>query len=71
MQLFPHTFIIKAFGNNVFKRVGKGRNDIEKLYGPSVAREMEREPIPEIFKREVETSLVPAIDRKLAQFMPY
>jgi hypothetical protein len=70
-QLFPHTFMIAALGNNVYKRVGKGRWDIEKLYGPSVAREMEREPIPQIFEEQVKTEIEPAIDRKLGQFMPY
>lgn len=41
-QLFKSTFIVDSLGGHVFKRVGKARLPIEKLYGPSIPREMVR-----------------------------
>lgn len=45
-RLFPSTFIVRSYGGHVFRRVGKARGPIEKLYGPSVPGEMDE---PEVF----------------------
>ena len=43
LQRYPRTFIIEAFGGNVFKRVGSGRSAIKKLWGPGIATELVRD----------------------------
>lgn len=43
-RLFPKTFIIAAYGGNVYKRTGSGRGPLKRLWGPNIARELVREP---------------------------
>lgn len=42
-RVFKHTFLVGKAGGNVFKRLGKGRLPIKKLWGPAVPREMVRD----------------------------
>ena len=42
-QSFRSAFVVKRYGNGVFKRTGKARFPIEQLWGPSVPQEMLRD----------------------------
>ena len=42
-RIFPHTFIVKKLGGNVFHRTGKGRLPIQKHFGPAVPKELVRD----------------------------
>ncbi len=42
-QTFRSAFVVKRYGNGVFKRTGKARFPIEQLWGPSIAKEMLRD----------------------------
>ena len=42
-QTYRSAFMVKRFGNSVFKRVGKARLPIERLWGPAVPTEMLRD----------------------------
>jgi hypothetical protein len=39
-QHFPHAFVVKSLSGNVFIRTSKKRLPIEKMYGPSIHREL-------------------------------
>jgi hypothetical protein len=38
--IYPHSFVVKSLSNNVFHRKGKSRLPIEKMYGPSIHKEL-------------------------------
>lgn len=38
--IYPHSFLVKKLSNNVFKRTGKSRLPIEKMFGPSIHKEL-------------------------------
>jgi hypothetical protein len=42
-QTFRSAFVVKRFGNSVFKRTSKARFPIEQLWGPAVPTEMLRD----------------------------
>lgn len=42
-QVFRSAFMVRRYGNTVFKRVGKARLPIERLWGPAVPVEMLRD----------------------------
>ena len=42
-QTFRSAFVVKRYGNGVFKRTSKARFPIEQLWGPSVPKEMLRD----------------------------
>lgn len=42
-QTFRSAFVVKRYGNGVFKRTAKARFPIEQLWGPSVPKEMMRD----------------------------
>jgi hypothetical protein len=65
-QRYPRTFIIEGFGGNVFKRVGAGRSDIKKLWGPGIASELLKAQSAKAFE-EVAKELGP----RLAHEMDY
>lgn len=67
-RFFRKTFVI---GHEVYRRVGPGPRDLDVLYGSAVPREMERDAVPQDFIEAAEKELPAAIDRKLAQMMPW
>jgi hypothetical protein len=56
-RIFPGTFIVRALGGHVFRRVGRARLPIIKLWGPSLPRELLRGKVPEVFKQVVSERL--------------
>lgn len=62
-QTYGSAFIVKSIGGNVFHRTGKfgkaskgryagqRREGIEKMYGPSIAKEMVKDETPQVFER--------------------
>lgn len=59
-QRFPGAFIVKSLGENVFKNTGgwnqkaKRFNAIEKLYGPSIPKEMMEAAVVEAFTKSAD-----------------
>lgn len=49
-QTFRSAFVVKRYGNGVFKRTGMARFPIEQLWGPSVPKEMLRDQAYEAWK---------------------
>lgn len=56
-RVFPGTFIVETLGGQVFRRAGRARLPIVKLWGPSIPREMLRDEAPRVFFQEVRTKL--------------
>jgi hypothetical protein len=56
-RVFPGTFIVQSLGGQVFRRAGRPRLPIVKLWGPSLPREMLRDEVPKVFFEEVHTKL--------------
>ena len=42
-QTFRSAFVVKRYGNGVFKRTSRARIPIEQLWGPSIAKELLRD----------------------------
>lgn len=42
-RIFPGTFLVGAYGGNVYKRKGKERGPLEPIWGPNIAREVTRD----------------------------
>ena len=55
--MFPGTFIVEKLGGQAFRRAGRARLPIVKLWGPSMPREMLRDEVPKVFFEEVRTKL--------------
>lgn len=51
VQRFPHAFVSKKLHNNVFVRSGKARLPIQKLWGPSIPKEMVKDASLEAFEK--------------------
>jgi hypothetical protein len=56
-RVFPGTFIVRVLGGHVFRRAGRARLPIVKLWGPSLPRELLRGKVPEVFKEVVSQRL--------------
>lgn len=64
-RMFKHTFIVASIGGNVFKRLGKKRLPIEKLWGPAIPREMVREVTANAFQTTVAASLPARVEHEV------
>lgn len=64
-RMFKGTFIVGTIGGNVFKRVGKKRLPIEKLWGPAIPREMVREAVSTAFYYVAETELPARVEHEV------
>jgi hypothetical protein len=56
-RVFLGTFIVQSLGGQAFRRAGRARLPIVKLWGPSLPREMLRDEVPRVFLKEVHTKL--------------
>lgn len=56
-QPYRSAFLVKGYGNEAFKRVGKARLPIERLWGPAVPTEMLRDEAVAVWQGQL-----PAID---------
>jgi Prophage minor tail protein Z (GPZ) len=66
-RVFPGTFIVRALGGHVFRRAGRGRLPIVKLWGPSLPRELLRGKVPEVFEQVVSERLPERIFHEFEQ----
>lgn len=64
-RVFPSTFIVSSIGGHVFKRVGKARLPIEKVWGPAIPREMARDETRAAFHATVKTALPRRIQHEI------
>lgn len=56
-QTYRSAFLVKGCGNEAFRRVGKARLPIERLWGPAVPTEMLRDEAVAVWQDQM-----PAID---------
>lgn len=66
-QVFDGSFIVKLYGGHVYKREGRGRFPIQKLYGPAIPNEMVMGQSRQAFYRVVETELPKRLDHELGR----
>lgn len=64
-RVFPSTFIVKRYGGHVYRRAGKERFPIEKLYGPALHVEMVKGQSAEAFAKAVAKELPKRLDHEL------
>jgi len=64
-RVFPHTFMIAAYGGNVYKRAGKARFPLHALYGPAIPKEAVKGQSATAFYGAVPAVLA----RRLAHYM--
>lgn len=66
-QVFDGAFIVKLYGGHVYKREGRKRFPIQKLYGPAIPNEMVKGQSRQAFYRAVETELPKRLDHELGR----
>lgn len=66
-QVFESTFIVRRYGGHVYKRAGKARFPIQKLYGPAIPVEMVKGKSRLAFYAEVNSFLPGELDRQLGR----
>ncbi len=64
-QLFSHTFLVKAFGDNVFVRSGAERYPLKKLMGPQVSQEMVQGDTARVFQDIAARTLKQEVERQI------
>ena len=69
-RVFPHTFIIPAYGGNVYVRQTSARFPIEKLFGPAIPVEFTKDQSADAFYRTVPGVLLKRLDHELSRLMP-
>jgi len=67
-QRFAHAFML---GSEVYARTTAARGPLKKLMGGSIPREMERDAVPFLADAAMDNELPEAMERKLAQFLPW
>jgi hypothetical protein len=68
-RVFPGTFIVPSLGGQVFRRAGRGRLPIVKLWGPSLPREMLRDEVPKVFFEEVRVKVPVRLQHELRRIL--
>lgn len=66
-QVFDGTFIVRRYGGHVYKREGRRRWPIQKLYGPAIPVEMVKGQSLTAFNRAVETELPKRLEHELGR----
>ena len=68
-RVFPGTFIVQSLGGQVFRRAGRARLPIVKLWGPSIPREMLRDQVPKVFFDEVHVKVPVRLQHELRRIL--
>lgn len=66
-RVFKSTFVVGSLGGHVFKRTGSSRSPIEKLWGPSIPREMVQGATYDAFQTTVVGRLGERVAHELAR----
>jgi Prophage minor tail protein Z (GPZ) len=69
-RVFPHTFIVEQLGGQVFKREGRARLPIRKLWGPSLPIELVRGASPAAFEKSAAADLPQRLAHELGRLFP-
>lgn len=68
-QRYPHTFIVSSLGEGqVFRRVGKSRYPIKKLWGPGIGSELVKDQSKAAFEK-VATELEPRLRHEMERIL--
>ena len=65
---FPSAFIVRSLGSHVFRRAGRSRLPIKRLFGPSIANEMIKDQSLSAFER-VAAELSGRIDHEINRLL--
>lgn len=68
-RVFPHTFIIARYGGNVYKRVGRARFPLHKLYGPAIPVELPKYQSRDAFYATAPAVLAKRLDHELGRLL--
>lgn len=68
-QDYPSAFIVASLGSHVFRRIGRPRLPITKLYGPSLADELVKDQSRAAFERVVQ-DLEPRVMHEMKRLLP-
>lgn len=68
-RVFPGTFIVARYGGNVYKRIGRARFPIAKLYGPAIPIELPRDQSRAAFETTTPRVLVKRLDHELGRLL--
>ena len=68
-QDFRSAFIVASLGSHVFRRIGRPRLPITKLYGPSLADELVKDQSRAAFERVVQ-DLEPRVMHEMKRLLP-
>jgi hypothetical protein len=68
-RVFPHTFIVEQLGGQVFKREGRARLPIRKLWGP-LPIELVRGASPAAFEKSAAADLPQRLAHELGRLFP-
>src|SRR5262245_29298618 len=69
-RICQHTFIAEQLGGQVFKREGRARLPIRKLWGPSLPIELARGASPGAFEKSVAADLPQRLAHELGRLLP-
>lgn len=68
-RIFGGTFVIPSYGNNVYKRVGKARFPLHKLYGPAIPKELPKDQSAAAFWSTVPPVLAKRLDHEMGRLL--
>lgn len=69
-RLFPHTFIVEKLGGQVFKREGKARLPIRKLFGPSIPNELVSDAVTQAWRTTAEQEFAGRVLHEMERLFP-
>jgi hypothetical protein len=68
-RVFLGTFMVASLGNQAFRRAGRARFPIVKLWGPSMPKELLRDQVPQVFFDEVRAKLPVRLEHELRRIL--
>lgn len=68
-RVFPHTFIIKSKGGQVFSRKSEERGPIEVKWGPALPKELVKDESRKAFEQTVATVFPRRVEHELARLL--
>lgn len=69
-RVFPHTFFIPKYGNNVYVRQTSKRFPLHKLFGPAIPVEFVKDASAATFEKVVPRELLKRLDHELGRLLP-
>lgn len=68
-RVFPHTFLIRRYAGNVYRRVSKKRFPLHKLYGPAIPVEFTKDQSELAFQATAPVVLLKRLEHELGRLL--